>query len=292
MLKISIVLPTFNSEDFIEETIKSIILQDYKNYELIVVDGFSTDSTLKILGMYKQHITYLISEKDNGQYEAINKGMKLASGDILCWLNSDDIYFPWTLKMVSYFFNDFKNVNWIIGTPAFINGGFNVSHFYGNLAARPQSYIKNGYFNKTLFGYLQQENMFWRREVWENFGPLDISLKLAADFELWTRFAKGYELVSVSLPLASFRVRSNSRSHIFMSQYEQEVQSVIVNFRKLRFLSFLGSKSHILNKLIRALTWKKSDVIYYSITKRKWKRDKIFRPLSSISLSNLILELF
>ena len=95
-LKISIIVPCYNMEQYIEETLISILNQKYENLELIIVDGLSSDNTLNIISKYEKQISLLISEKDNGQYNAINKGMSFATGDILAWLNADDIYFPWT----------------------------------------------------------------------------------------------------------------------------------------------------------------------------------------------------
>ena len=97
-LKISIIIPTFNSEEYVEETIKSVINQNYSNLDLILVDGNSTDRTMRIVEKYKEYFSHIVSEADNGQYDAINKGFNLAVGDIFAYLNSDDIYFPWTLN--------------------------------------------------------------------------------------------------------------------------------------------------------------------------------------------------
>ena len=96
--KISVVMPCYNMEEYIEQTIKSILNQEYPNLELIIVDGGSTDNSLNIIKKYVDKVNILISEKDNGQYDAINKGFSHATGDIFCWINADDVYFSWTFK--------------------------------------------------------------------------------------------------------------------------------------------------------------------------------------------------
>ncbi|MFZ4612746.1 MAG: glycosyltransferase family 2 protein, partial [Bacteroidia bacterium] len=99
--KISIITPSYNQGQYIEETILSVINQDYPNIEYIVMDGGSNDQTVEIIKKYESKITYWVSEKDKGQADAINKGFARATGDILCWLNSDDYFFDGTLKFVA-----------------------------------------------------------------------------------------------------------------------------------------------------------------------------------------------
>ena len=104
--RISIVTPCFNSEDYIEETICSVLSQDYPNLQYIVIDGGSTDGTLSILNKYSSYIDIIISEPDNGQSHAISKGLQLCDGYVFNWLNSDDTYTPNALKTVGTYFGD------------------------------------------------------------------------------------------------------------------------------------------------------------------------------------------
>jgi glycosyltransferase involved in cell wall biosynthesis len=113
--KISIVIPSFNQGEYIEETIRSIILQEYPNIELIIIDGGSKDSTLDIINKYKDFVNVLISEKDNGQSDAINKGWKLVTGDITNWLNSDDYLSEKSLYNIAYTYNNSDKNSLIVG---------------------------------------------------------------------------------------------------------------------------------------------------------------------------------
>lgn len=290
--KISIVTPCYNMEKYIEQTIKSVVDQGYSNLEYIIIDGGSTDKTLDIIKKYEDRIAVIVSEKDNGQYDAINKGLKLATGDIVCWLNADDVYMPWTLETVNTVFNLDPHIAWICGQPSFLNAEGELTNIFSQLSSKPSSYIREGYFNKNLFGYLQQESMFWKRSILDECGLLNLDLKLAADFELWTRFALKAELYSVELPLAAFRKHQGSRSKILESQYCSEVLKVVASKKKYNFfIRTFASKGKLLNRIFRLLVWKKTQVVFYSIAKSRWVVSYRRRPISNISFSRLLLEL-
>ena len=182
--KISIITVCYNMEKYIEKTIQSILNQDYPNLEYIIVDGGSSDSTMEIIEKYRDKITKIICEPDDGMYDAINKGIKASKGEILAWLNADDSYFPWTLKTVSKIFSEHNDINWITGIPSFMDEGGNLTNIYTHAAAKPSKAIANGWFREGVYGYLMQENMFWRRDLYNKSGGLDVSYKFAGDFDL------------------------------------------------------------------------------------------------------------
>jgi glycosyltransferase involved in cell wall biosynthesis len=176
---VSIVTPTLNQGRFIEATIRSIRAQTYDHFEHIVIDGGSTDDTLDILRRYEgSYPMRWLSEPDNGMYDAINKGMKLASGEILAYLNSDDLYFPWTLETVVEAFGRNAEADVVFGDALGIDADgredirFQPSHRYGFLL-RSSSFV--------------QPAVFWRRAVYDEIGGFDPELRLAGDLDYWLR---------------------------------------------------------------------------------------------------------
>ncbi len=288
--RISVVIPNFNMENYIEDTLKSIVKQEYPNLELIVIDGESTDNSLLILKKYGKYITHLISEPDKGQYDAIQKGFKYATGDIYCWLNADDISFQWSFKTVADIFASNNNIKWLTGIPAFLNEDGSIKKIYNNASAKPQDAIKNGWFKKNGYGYLQQESMFWKKEIWDASGGLNLELKLAADYALWINFAGLAELWTINLPLSAFRLRNSSRSKQLEEIYRNEVDTVAKVLKPLPVLFRILGKNLYLNFLLRLITWKRTKIIHQPFNAVFPICETRFRSVSSLSLSALILE--
>jgi glycosyltransferase involved in cell wall biosynthesis len=177
---VSIVTPTLNQGRFIEQTLRSLETQTYRNFEHIVVDGESTDETLDILrrheGGYPMRWT---SEPDAGMYDAINKGMSRASGDILAYLNSDDLYFPWTLEVIVSEFNRHPDADFVFGDALAINDETGQQDVYW----MPPFDLAD----IRTTGLLTQPAVFWRKAVLDEEGPFDTSLRYVADCEFWMR---------------------------------------------------------------------------------------------------------
>src|ERR1039457_1034429 len=115
--KISIVTPSFNQAEFLEQTICSVLSQKYPNLEYVVIDGGSTDGSVEIIKKYADKLTYWVSEKDDGQYAAINKGFSYTTGDIMGWINSSDILLPWTFSILAEIFENYTQIQWLSGAP-------------------------------------------------------------------------------------------------------------------------------------------------------------------------------
>lgn len=216
--KITVVTPTFNQAKYIEQTIKSIIDQNYPNLEYIIIDGGSSDGTVEIIQKYQDKLAYWISEQDNGLYDAINKGFNIATGDILAWLNSDDIYLPNSLFSVAEIFSNFPEVEWLQGANSHIDE-------IGKIV----SVFPAGYWTKFDLASgdkrnIQQESTFFRKSLWERSGkPLNINSQLAGDYALWFIFFRYADLITTTAPLGCFRMRSsNQKSYSQLAEYNLE----------------------------------------------------------------------
>lgn len=293
-MKISIVIPVYNCVDTIEQTLLSVLSQEFKDFELIVLDGASTDGTLDVLKKYAGNIDHLISEKDDGQYDAINKGFSIATGDVFSWINGDDIYLPGALSTVSTVFKKYEDVHWLIGLPGFLNVEGEYVRIDSKPSAFPRKFVQNGWYQSTLCGYLQQESMFWRRELWEKCKGIDLSLKLAADFDLWTRFAVESDLIQVVSPLSAFRFApEKQRSVLFAEDYFAEVNAVCSKLQSPFWLwSWLSKRGQIVRSFLRLLVWRQTEIIIYSREVRCWLKVKCFCSVSRRSISDLLSDFF
>lgn len=256
---ISIITPTFNSEQYLEDCIQSIIKQNYGKYEHIVVDGGSVDGTLDILKKYEgQYPLRWVSEKDNGMYDAIRKGFNMAKGDIFCWLNSDDMFMPWTLQVVDMVMKD-KKVKWITGLPSHFNEeGINYMPISYN-AVIDSWFIRHGWMEGRKLWAIQQESCFWTRELYEKVGGIDQQYRLAGDFHLWVKFAQCTELYTVNSVLAGFRIHRGQLSGN-KSAYYAEI-GCLNNFQ-----TFISKKGY----------YKKAYNLYLKIGKKSPKRSSLW----------------
>lgn len=222
---ISIVTPSFNQAEFLEECIDSILSQNYPNLEYIVMDGGSTDGSVEIIKKYEKHLTYWQSRPDGGQYRAINEGFQRSTGEIMTWLNSDDLFRPNTLQTVADIMMELSCVEWLTGRPhGILADGSEAWAVDGLPSWSRKNYLSKQYDNP----YIQQEGTFWRRRLWEKAGShIATYLDLAGDLELWARFFRYAKLYSVDKVLASFRHHPLQKTATLMEQYRQEADSVI-----------------------------------------------------------------
>lgn len=219
---ISIIIPSFNQGKFIEQTIASILGQNYPHLELIVIDGGSTDQTLEIIQKYTKSISYYISEPDKGQAHAINKGMRIAKGDILAWLNSDDMYLPCTLSKIAN----------LIGTstkPKFIYGG--CLHFCEGKASA-YGYLPPDFDadRLTYFDYIVQPSTFWSRSLWEAVGELNESYNYVLDWDWFIRATKVCQFIPIQDYFAIYRLHEEHKTGIGGLKRSEEMIEVVKTY--------------------------------------------------------------
>lgn len=209
--KISVITPSFNQGKYIAETIESVIQQHYPNVEHIIIDGGSTDNTLSIINHYRSHLAYVVSERDKGQSDALNKGFNVATGEILCWLNSDDRFAPGALAAVAMAFAT-HDVDMVAGICEIYQDGQLINRHmtacnHGLLPLMDILDLDNGW-NAGQFFY--QPEVFFTRALWEKAGSyVREDCYYSMDYELWCRFAfKGARLHVIGAPLARFRMHA------------------------------------------------------------------------------------
>jgi glycosyltransferase involved in cell wall biosynthesis len=209
-LKVSIVTPSYNQGQFIERTVESVLSQAGEfELEYLVVDGGSTDETLSILRRYEGRLR-LVSERDRGQSDALNKGFRMVSGDVVAWLNSDDTYAPGALQDVVRALTE-SGRRWCFGECLVVDEH---DREIRRIVSRYKNWSSRRYSPRRLLAgnFIPQPATFFRRELLEEVGPLDESLHMAMDYDLWLRFARVAEPAFVPRPLASFRWHGGSKT--------------------------------------------------------------------------------
>jgi glycosyltransferase involved in cell wall biosynthesis len=201
---VSIITPCRNSERFLEKTLLSVINQSYQNIEYIVIDGLSSDGTLDIIKKYRDKIAYWISEADRGMYHAINKGIQLAKGDIVCYINSDDILHANAIEHVVDYFAMHPDCDLIYGNLDYIDsdGEKKFTIIFPS--------FNSLFFSTSKFSMIGQPSSFWRRGLHERIGMFNDELKMASDFEFYIKAGLAGRLLHVDESLAAFRVHEDS----------------------------------------------------------------------------------
>lgn len=224
--KISVITPNYNQEKFLEQTILSVLLQNYPNLEYIIIDGGSTDRSIDIIKKYESKLHYWISEPDDGMYDAINKGFSVSSGEIMTYINSDDLLQPYSLFTVASVFSQYPFIKWVNGIPNIIDENNRII-LVGEIPKWTKFHFLAGNYK-----YIQQEGTFWTRELWNMSGAkLSTSLKLAGDMELWSRFFNHTQLYYLPVLLGSFRRRrSGQKSLEQIDEYHKEADEVIKSY--------------------------------------------------------------
>jgi len=202
---VSIVTPSFNQARFLEETILSVLGQDYPQIEYLIVDGGSQDSSAEIICRYADRLAWWVSEPDQGQTDAINKGFARARGEFLAWLNSDDTYLPHAVAEAVEFLQTHPEIGMVYGDANLVDEHGAV---IGRFPARQTDYrrLRRGYV------HIPQQASFFRASLWQKVGPLDPTFYFAMDYDLWVRIARIAPLRYYPRPWANFRLHESGKS--------------------------------------------------------------------------------
>jgi len=202
---VSIVTPSYNQGRFLEASILSVLAQDYPNIEYIIVDGGSKDESVEIIRQYESRLAWWVSEKDKGHADALNKGFSHARGEILAWLNSDDIYYPTAVSEAVAFLNQHPDTGMVYGDALLIDDSGKI---IGKFASKQTSY------RAMLRGsvHIPQATTFYRTRLWQQVGPLDLSLFYAFDYDFWVKLAKVSQVRYLPRLWAQFRIHDLGKS--------------------------------------------------------------------------------
>ena len=223
--RISIVTPSFNQGEFLEECIDSVLGQNYPNLEYVIMDGGSTDNSVEIIKKYEKYLAYWQSKPDGGQYAAINDGFSKTTGEIMAWLNSDDKYHDRSFYVVACLFATQQHAEWVTGRPTFWDKNGDLAEIYDYLP----TYCRSDFLDKKYNDpFIQQESTFWRRALWERAGGrVRADLGYAGDLELWVRFFRLTELYTIDALLSGYRGHGNQKAALSMDRYVEEAEKVL-----------------------------------------------------------------
>ena len=222
---ISVVTPSYNQGQFIEETIRSVLLQGYPNLEYIIIDGGSTDQSVEIIQRYEPWLTYWVSEPDRGQAHAINKGWRRATGDIVAWLNSDDLYRPDAMSRVVSLLELHPRVQWMCGDSVAIDSDGREKERIEARLADLGNWVE---YRRLGSDYsFPQPSVFLRRRVLEQVGLLKEDLHYSFDLEYWCRVRiRGFEPLIVKEVLSCFRLHPASKTCSSWSRFLEEHERI------------------------------------------------------------------
>jgi glycosyltransferase involved in cell wall biosynthesis len=222
--KISIVTPNYNQGEFIERTILSVLNQGYPNLEYIIMDGGSTDNSIEIIKKYEKQLTYWVSEKDGGMYDALNKGFKKSTGEIMGWINSDDFLHHKSLFIIAKIFSDLPKIQWVQGLPNVANNEDNIVYIRQYRQYSQLDFLSD-YKSQQ---WIQQESTYWTKSLYQKAGnKIEIKYKLAGDFDLWMRFFQFEKIYAFNGLVGTYRITNKNASMVNNDKYLNEASEIV-----------------------------------------------------------------
>ncbi len=267
--KVTIVTPSFNQADFLEETILSVLNQTYPNIEYIVVDGGSTDGSVDIIKKYEDRLAWWVSEPDNGQSDAINKGFRHATGDIYNWLNSDDILYPDAVKIAVHFMQKHPECEVVYGDRIVLdNSGRIIDTF------EPVAVTK--YMAKFALR-IPQETTFFTGNLWKKVNGLNESLHFVMDSDLWYRFLENTRFFHIPVFLGAYRNHEESKSVASLGRKKTDEARKELLFLRDNYKNSLA-RSKFLRKMVR----------YTNLVRQAYEKNKRTRRLMKEEVREVI----
>jgi glycosyltransferase involved in cell wall biosynthesis len=243
--RITVVTPSFNQGEFLEATLRSVLSQEYPNLEYIVLDGGSTDDSVSILERYAPSLAYWHSRKDKGQADAIGTGLAMATGDIQCWLNSDDVFLPGALRTIGALFQRHPRVDFFYGNRLVIDRAGNEidRHIWPAHLTRAHWYLGQP---------LAQECSFWRRELYERVGGIDAGKFFIMDYDLFFRMWRAGRFRKTREFLGCLRIHEEAKNTRHRDVWQRELAEARVRYG-LREPGYFGIR--LLNRWDRVQRW-------------------------------------
>ena len=257
--KISIVTPSFNQGAYLEKTIRSVLLQGYPNLEYIIIDGGSTDQSVEVIKKYEQWIDFWVSEKDQGQSHAINKGLAKTSGELLGWLNSDDYYLPGALFKFARAYLEDTSVGAIYGQGNVIDEAGTIVHI-----PKLELVTKESLFGWCFGNDFMQPSCLFTRKAWQESGPLDESLNFALDVEFWIRISDRFTFKRISDVLSIALSHSQAKTTSMRNRGYAEFAIVLMRHGEeayaRRTLDLILAEHY---QIINSMSWKVTKPLRY-----------------------------
>ncbi len=236
-MKITIITPSFNQVDFIEQSIKSVVNQSYKNIEYLILDGGSTDGSVDIIKKYAKKYPDIIkwqSKKDKGQVDALNLGLKMATGDIIAYINSDDYYLPGAFQIVIKEFKKKPSAQWLVGnckvTDKRLSWTFKLKHLIPIEKSKSWLFLSN---------WINQPAVFLRKDLVKQVGNFDSKYNYAFDYDYWLRCQQISLPLRLKQNLATFRVHGSSKSSSGYQKQFKEDYLVAKKYSPSRLINYI-----------------------------------------------------
>lgn len=254
--KISVITPSFNDSKFLEQTILSVIGQGYPNLEYIIIDGGSTDGSVDIIKKYESKLSYWVSEPDKGMYYALQNGFAKSTGEVMGWINSDDMLHNRSLFTIGQVFGDYHQINWLQGIPNTVDENNRIVFASEVYEADKLFFYQKKHINSKK--YIQQESTYWRRSLWEKAGSrISVDYKHAGDFDLWIRFFQFEKLYNIYAFTGSFRLSRQGQASVEnYAEYVDETLTILNRYplnkneqKQISAINFFWRFEHRLQKL-------------------------------------------